>query len=131
MARFAGSEVSFDPQTLQAAGMSSNYSSAADAVDLGAGLGTMREKAPRYDLLSAEAAKNQAAENIAATEAEAETAGAALSSFGQVKGSLLQAQGAIKAAEKTAAAQKQSAGIRAIGGIIGTGMKLLSGGMLG
>ena len=131
MARFAGSEVSFDPQTLQAAGMSSNYSSAADAVDLGAGFKSMREKAPRYDQLSAEAMKNQAAENIAATEAEAETAGTALSAFGQVKGSLLQAQGAIKAAEKTAAAQKQAAGISAIGGIIGTGIKLLSGGTVG
>ena len=129
MARFAGSEVSFDPQALQSAGMSSNYSAAAGVVDLGTSFASMRNKAPRFDQLSAEAMKNQAAENVAATEAEADTASAGLTSYGQVKGSLLTAQGNIKAAEKAAEGQKTAAGIGAIGGIIGTGMKLLSGGL--
>ena len=129
--RFTGSGVSFDPQALQSLGTSSDYSAGASVVDLGDSFAAQRSKAPRFDQLSAEAMKNQAAENVAATEAEADTAAAGLNAYGQVKGSLLTAQGKIKAAEKTAAGAKQAAGIGAIGGIIGTGMKLLSGGMLG
>jgi hypothetical protein len=129
MARFAGSQVSFDPQALQAAGMSSDYSSAAGVVDLGESFASMRNKAPRFDQLSAEAMKNQAAENVAAMESEADVAGKGLDAFGTVKGSLLEAQGRIKAAKAAAAGKQGAAGISAIGGIIGTGMKLLSGGM--
>ena len=125
--RFAGSDVSFDPQLLQSAGGSGNYSGAASVVDVGDSFLAQRAKAPRYDTLSAEAMKNQAAENVAATEAEAATAAAGLTAYGQVKGSLLTAQGNIKAAEKAAAAKKQAAGIGAIGGIISTGLKLIPG----
>ena len=106
--RFAGSDVSFDPQLLQSAGGSGNYSGAASVVDVGDSFAAQRAKAPRYDQLSAEAMKNQAAENVAATEAEADTAAAGLTSYGQVKGSLLTAQGNIKAAEKAAEGQEES-----------------------
>jgi hypothetical protein len=127
--RYQGSGIEFDPISLQSAGSAGNYSGAAAAVDIGNSYKTQREKAPRYDVLSAEAMKNAAAENVAAMEAEASAIGTGLSAFGQAKGSLLSAQGNIKAAEAAAAGQKQAAGIGAIGGIIGTGIKLLSGGL--
>jgi hypothetical protein len=126
---FIGSGVSFDPQSLQSAGGSSNYSSAASAVNLANSHLAQREKAPRFDQLSAEAMKNQAAENIAATEAEADTAGDGLTAFGGAKGQLLSAQGEIQASAKAAEAKKSAAGISAFGGIIGTGIKLLTGGL--
>ena len=125
--RFAGSGVSFDPQSLRSAGSSGNYSSAASAVDIGNSFEAQRSKAPRYDTLSAEAMRNQAAENVAATEAEASTTAAGLNAYGQSKSYQLSAQGRIKAAEASAQAKTKAAGIGAVGGIISTGMKLIPG----
>ena len=127
--RFAGdnSGVDFDPMSLRSAGSAGNYSAASGIVDVGNAFNSMRDKAPRFDQLSAEAMKNQAAENIAAQEAEAEVAGAGLSAFGQTKGQALQAEGAIESAKIKAAAQKQAATMGAIGGIVGAGLKLIPG----
>ena len=126
--RFAGdrSGVEFAPFSLASAGQSGNYSAAAGAVDVGNTFTSMREKAPAFDTLSAEAMKNQAAENIAAQEAEAAVAGAGISAFGQTKGSALQAEGMIESAKIKAAAQKQAATMGAISSIAGAGLKLFS-----
>ena len=71
--------------------------------------------------------KNQAAENIAAQEAEAAVAGAGINAFGQTKGSALQAEGMIESAKIKAAAQKQAATMGAIGSIASAGLKLIPG----
>ena len=105
--RFAGERPGspeFSPVSLGAAGSAGNYSAAAGAVDIGNSFTSMREKAPRFDVLSSEAMKNQAAENIAAQEAEATVAGAGLTAFGQSKGYQMQAQATVEAAEKKAEA---------------------------
>lgn len=127
--RFAGdkSGALFEPQSFSGGG-GGNYSAAAGAVDVGNSFAAMREKAPKFDLLSAEAMKNQTAENVAAQEAEAAVAGAGISAFGQTKGYALSAQAQIKAAEKAAEAQKQSSMMGAIGGVVGMGVKALTGG---
>jgi hypothetical protein len=56
--RFAGSKAEFTPVSLQGAASGGNYSAAASAVDLGNSFAAMRDKAPRYDQLSAQAMKN-------------------------------------------------------------------------
>lgn len=133
MARFAGdrSGVVFEPMSLSSGASGGNYSAAAGVVDLGNSFSAMRDKAPRYDQLSAEAMKNQAAEKIAGMEAEASVMGAGLTAYGNTQSSALQSRAYIDAAEKKANAAKQGSMIAGIGGIIGTGMKLLSGKLLG
>lgn len=131
MARFAGDKTGavFEPLTLGSAGARSDFSGAAGVVSLGESFAAMRDKAPKFDTLSAEAMKNQAAEKITGIEAMGQTVGAGLTSLGQTQSAALTARGQIEAAEKAAEAQKQSSMIGAVGGIIGTGMKLLSGGL--
>ena len=131
MARFAGDRtgVDFSPISLGSGASGGNYSAAASVVDLGESFSAMRDKAPRYDLLSGEAMRNQAQEKMAAMEAEASVMSQGIQAYGDTKSSALQAKAAIKAAEKEAQAKKQSSMFSAIGGIVGTGMKLLSGGL--
>ena len=125
--RFAGSAVDFTPSP---SGVSTgSYSGAASAVDLGAGFASMRDKAPRFDQLSAEAMKNQSAEKISAMDAEADVMSAGITSYGQTYGQKLGAEGRIKAAEIQAEGKKQSAMFGALGGIASTGLKLLTGGL--
>ena len=133
MARFAGdrSGAVFEPMSLSSGASGGNYSAAAGVVDLGSSFSAMRDKAPRFDQLSAEAMKNQAAETIAGINGMKDVASAGIQSVGQAQSYALNAKGQIKAAEKAADAQKQSSMIGAVGGIIGTGMKLLSGGLAG
>ena len=128
--RFAGERQGnpeIAPFSLGSAGSAGNYSAAAGAVDVGNTFISMREKAPKFDLLSAEAMKNQAAENIAAQEAEAQVAGAGLQAFGQSKGYQLQAQATVEAAEKTAEASKQNALVGGIAGVVGKALPLMFG----
>ena len=129
--RFAGDRTNteFAPIQLQSGASGGNYSAAAGAVDLGNSFAAMRDKAPRYDQLSGEAMKNQAAEKIAGMEAEASVMSAGMQAYGSTSSAALQAKGQIKAAEKAAEAQKQSAMIGGISGVLGTGLKLLTGGM--
>ena len=119
--RFAGSRnnVDFSPVSLQSGASGGNYSAAAGVVDLGNSFAAQREKAPRYDQLSASAMANASAEKQAAMNAEASVLGAGMQAYGQTKGAALQAQAQIEAAEKQAKASKQGSIMGAIGSIGG------------
>ena len=119
--RFAGSrtDVDFTPISLQSGASGGNYSAAASAVDLGNSFGAMRDKAPRYDQLSAQAMKNASDERTAAMNAEASVLGTGLQAYGMTKGAALQAKASIKAAKKQAEASKSSGIMGAIGSIGG------------
>ena len=119
--RFAGSrqDVEFQPVSLQSAASGGNYSAAAGAVDLGNSFAAMRDKAPRYDQLSAQAMKNASDEKTAAMNAEASVLANGLMAYGQTKGAAMQAEASIKAAKKQAEAQKSSSIMGAIGSIGG------------
>jgi hypothetical protein len=126
--RFAGSrqDVDFSPISLQSGASGGNYSAAASAVDVGNSFAAMRDKAPKYDQLSAQAMKNASDEKTAAMNAEASVLGTGMQAYGQTKGAALQAEAAIEAAEKQADAQKSSGMMSAIGGIASAGLALLS-----
>ena len=130
MARFAGDRTGavFEPLTLGSAGARSDFSGAAGVVNLGESFSAMRDKAPKFDTLSAEAMKNQAAEKITGIEAMGQTVSYGLNALGQTKGAALTAEGQIKAAEKAAEASKQSSMFSGIGGVVSMGIKALSGG---
>ncbi len=115
--RFAGSQVEFGGAGLASAGGGSNYSGAAGAVDLADSFGAQREKAPRYDELSATAMATQSAEKQAAMNAEGDVMSAGIQSLGQAKAGQLQAQASIKAAEAQASASKTGSMMGAIGSI--------------
>ena len=119
--RFAGSQsgVSFEPMSMASGASGGNYGAAASAVDLGNSFAAQREKAPRYDQLSAAAMQNASAEKTAAMNAEASVLGTSMQAYGQSKGAALQAQAQIEAAEKQAAASKSSSMMGAIGSIGG------------
>lgn len=119
--RFAGShsDVGFKPMSMQSGASGGNYSAAAGAVDLGNSFAAQREKAPRYDQLSAQAMKNASDEKTAAMNAEASVLGTGLQAYGQTKGYAMQAKASIEAAKKQAEASKTSAMMGAIGSIGG------------
>ena len=119
--RFAGSrnDVEFSPISLQSGASGGNYSAAASAVDLGNSFAAQRNKAPRYDQLSAQAMTNASNERQAAMNAEASVLGTGMQAYGMTKGAALQAKASIKAAEKQASAQKSSGIMGAIGSIGG------------
>ena len=129
MTRFAGSAVDFTPPTMGSYGGGSNYSSAAGVVDVNNAYGAQREKAPRFDELSAMAMQTQSAERQSAINAEGDVTASRVSSLGQAKAGQLQAQASIKAAEAQASAQKSAGIMSAVGGIAGAGLKLLTGGI--
>ena len=126
--RFAGdrSQAEFTPVSLQSGASGGNYSAAAGVVDVGKNFAAMRDKAPRFDQLSAEAMKNASDEKTAAMNAEASVLGTGMQAYGQTKGAAIQAEASIKAAEKEAEASKQSSMMGAIGGIASAGLSLLS-----
>ena len=76
--RFAGSNIEFNPPTLQSAGKGSSAAAAAGNVNLNQTFGAMREKAPRYDALSATAMDTASKEKIAGWNAQAQVAGAGI-----------------------------------------------------
>ena len=119
--RFAGSKTGaeFSPISLQSGASGGNYSAAAGVVDLGNSFAAQREKAPRYDELSAQAMKNASEEKTAAMNAEASVLGTGMQAYGQTKGAALQAKASIKAAEKEAEASKTGSMLGAIGSIGG------------
>ena len=126
--RFAGdrTQTEFSPISLQSGASGGNYSAAASAVDLGNSFAAMRDKAPRYDQLSAQAMKNASDEKTAAMNAEASVLGTGMQAYGQTKGAALQAKASIKAAKKQAEASKSNGIMGAIGGIASAGLALLS-----
>ena len=115
--RFAGSQVEIAPMPMQSAASGGNYSAAAEAVDVGKTFGAMREKAPKYDQLSATAMNNQSQEKQAAMNAEATVTAAGMQAYGQGKASQMSAQAQIKAAKAQAAASRSSSMMGAIGSI--------------
>ena len=115
--RFAGSNISFDPQSLKSAGAGTGSAAAAGIVDVTKSFGAQREKAPRYDTLSAAAMNNQSAEKQQAMAAEANTVSAGINSFGQAYGQKLMGDATIESAKLQADAQKQSATMGALGSI--------------
>ena len=119
--RFAGStaRAEFLPISLQSGASGGNYSAAASAVDLGNTFSAMRDKAPKFDQLSAQAMKNASDEKTAAMTAEASVLGTGLQAYGQTKGYAMQAKAQKDAADKQASAQKSSGIMGAIGSIGG------------
>lgn len=115
--RFAGSNISFEPQSLKSAGAGTGSAAAAGIVDVTKSFGAQREKAPRYDTLSAAAMNNQSAEKQQAMAAEANTVAAGVNSFGQAYGQKLMGDATIQSAKLQADAAKQSASMNAIGSI--------------
>jgi hypothetical protein len=115
--RFAGSGIDFTPQ---GSGVTTgSYSGAAGVVDIADSFGAQREKAPRYDELSATAMQANSAEKRAAMEAEANVMAAGIQSIGQAKASQMTAEASMKAAEKQAGASKMGSVLGAVGSIGG------------
>jgi len=119
MTRFAGSAVDFTPATMGSYGAGSNYSAASGAVDVNNAYAAQREKAPKFDQLSATAMSTASAEKQAAMSAEGDVMSAGIQSLGQAKAGQMQAQASIKAAEAQASASKTSSMMGAIGSIGG------------
>ena len=124
--RFAGSAVEFGGPGLASAGGGSNYSSAAGAVDLANSFGAQREKAPKYDVLSATAMATQSAEKQAAMDAEGDAWASGINSLGQAKVGQMSAQASIKAAKAQAGATKTAGFLGAFGKIATAGIGLLN-----
>ena len=126
--RFAGSKTGteFTPISLASGASGGNYSAAAGVVDIGNSFAAQREKAPRYDQLSAQAMKNASEERTAAMNAEASVLGTGMQAYSQTKGYAMQAQAQIEAADKQAETQKSNGIMGAIGGIASAGLALLS-----
>ena len=117
--RFAGdrTQTEFAPMSLQSGASGGNYSAAASAVDLGNSFAAQRDKAPRYDQLSAQAIKNASDEKTAAMDAEASVLGTGMQAYGQTKGAAMQAKAQIDAAKAQASASKTGSMMGAIGSI--------------
>ena len=115
----------FEPVLLRSAAGGGNYSAAAGVVDIANSFGAMRDKAPKYDALSATATGNASAEKQAAMNADATVTAAGMQSYGQTKAAALGAEAEIKAAETAAKAQKNAALFGAIGTIGGALPSLL------
>ena len=124
--RFAGSDISFEPPTLASAGKGSNAAAAAGAVDLNDTFGAMREKAPKYDALSAAAMDTQSKEKIAGWNAQAQIGSAGLQSIGQTTATGVSAYGQMRSAEIQAEAQKDAANKQMIGSIAGAALGMFS-----
>ncbi len=122
--RFAGSKIDFQGPTVTG-GPASSSAAAANAVDIGNSFGAQREKAPRFDELSAAAMQTQSAEKRAAMDAEATVMANGINALGQAKSGQMQAQAAIKAAEAEASAAKQGSMMGAIGQIASAGLGLI------
>lgn len=126
--RFAGdrSQAEFTPVSLQSGASGGNYSAAAGVVDVGKNFAAMRDKAPRFDTLSAQAMKNASDEKTAAMNAEASVLGTGMQAYGQTKGAAMTAEATIKAAEAEAEASKQNGIMGGIGQIASAAIPLLS-----
>ena len=104
---------------------SGGFGAAAGMTDVAGIFQANRERAPRFDQMSATNIQNRGAERSAATRAEAQVAGAGISALGQVRSARIQADAAVEAAEKRAAAAGQSAIMGGIGSVLSAGLGLL------
>ena len=114
--RFAGGP-DFTPKPLASAGGSSNFSSAASAVDLGDSFAAMRAKAPRYDEISALSMKTRSDERQAAMNAEADVMSNGIAAVSDAKVGHMTSVAQIKAAKEQAEATKSYGMMGAIGSI--------------
>ena len=126
MTRFAGSAVDFTPASLQSASSGGGYSSAADAVSLGANFQAQREKAPKYDQLAGAGMEARSREKQAAMQAASDVTAAGIGAVAQTKGAAIQAEGQLAAAKAQADSQKQSGFMSGLAGIASAGLGLLS-----
>ena len=129
MASFAGSGErgipKFEPFSNRVRS-SGGFGAAAGMTDIAGIFQTNRERAPKYDRMSAVNIQNRGQERQAATRAEAQVAGAGISALANVRSAEIQADAAVEAAGKRAAAAKQGAMMSGIGSILGAGIGLLS-----
>ena len=129
MARFAGSGerggVQFNPFSSRVKS-SGGFGAAAGMTDVAGVFQANREKAPRFDQMSATNIANRGKERSAATAAEARVAGAGIQALGAVRSARITADAAVEAAGKRASAAKQGAMMSGIGSILGAGIGLLS-----
>ena len=124
--RFAGSKMEFQGPTVTG-GPASSSAAAANAVDIGNSFGAQREKAPRFDELSAAAMQTQSAEKRAAMDAEATVMANGINALGQAKSGQMAAKASIKAAEAEAEATKSAALMGSFGKIASAGLSLIPG----
>ena len=115
--RFAGSNVDFTAPTTGVT--SGGYAAAGGVVDINDTYAAQREKAPKYDEISATAMQTQSAEKRAAITAEGDVMASGIQSLGQAKASQMTAEAQIKAADKAAGASKMGSALGAIGSIGG------------
>ena len=116
----------FKPIQLQSGASGGNYSAAAGVVDIGKTFGAMRDKAPKFDQLSAQAMKNASDEKSAAMTAEAGVLGTGMQAYGQTKGYAMQAEAAKEAAKAEAEASKQNGILGGLGQVAAAAIPLLS-----
>ena len=119
----------FSPPSFASGASGGNYGAAAGVVDIADALGALAATRTPVDRIYSAAMQNATAEKVAAIGAEASVLGTGLQAYGQTRSAKLQAEAAEKAAEKAAAAQKNSGFMSAFGGIAGAGLKLLTGGI--
>ena len=116
--RFAASNVAFEGPTITG-GPASSSAAAANAVDIGNSFAAQRQKAPKFEELSAAAMQTQSYKTQMAMKAESDVMATGINSLGNAKTGQMQAQASIKAAEKQAEASKQGSMMGAIGSIGG------------
>ena len=122
--RFAGSNIAFEGPTITG-GPASNSAAAANAVDIGNSYAAQRQKAPRFDELSAAAMETQSYEKQMAMKAEADVMATGINSLSNAKTGQMTAQASIKAAEKEADATKSNGVTSAIGSIASAALPLI------
>ena len=103
-----------------------SFGAAAGMTDVAGIFEANRQRAPRFDRMSANNMKNRGQERAAATKAEAQVAGAGINARGRVTAARIEADAAVEAAEKRAAAAGESAIMGGIGSILGAGLGLFS-----
>ena len=102
------------------------FGAAAGMTDVAGIFEANRQRAPRFDQMAATSIKNRAEQQVAATRAEAQVAGAGINARGRVTAARIEADAAVKAAQKRAAAAGQSAMMSGIGSVLSAGLGLLS-----
>ena len=124
--RFAGSAVDFSQPTYTPSTAKSSSASAANVVNVNDTFGAMRQKAPKYDSLSAAAMQTEAKKEIASWDAQSQVAAQGLSSMGNVIGQGVSAYGKLQGDKKIAEAQKSAAQSNMLGSIAGAALGMFS-----
>ena len=123
--RGSRSDLNLTPPSITGGG-GNNPAAAAGAVDVSDTYSSLRQSAPRWDSLAADAMKNRSNERQAGMAAEAQVTGQGLASFGQVQGQNIAGQYNLAAAEAQAEATKSAAGMQAMGSVASAALGLFS-----